>query len=193
MTSAVSSLPVQSNSPEPHLPRAAFKLPPRETWSSARSDLPTLPVYANRIPVTATYALPSVVRAHTSPVYNDAPSKKYVVYAPVLQQTRSQDELGGYQFSYSGGPSSRFESRDHNGVVRGSYSYVDPTGELRSYHYVADHEGFRVKQQSAPQKTQPQAYTGLSRRVPKAYAAAGTTAYKTLPYPGQVSKSTNKG
>ncbi|XP_063584852.1 uncharacterized protein LOC134762396 [Penaeus indicus] len=67
-----------------------------------------------------------------------------VPLAPAVSQYHAQDELGQYSFGYSGGPSSRSESRDAYGNVRGSFSYVDSYGNVQSRSYVADDFGFRV-------------------------------------------------
>lgn len=81
-------------------------------------------------------------------VFSSAPqqliSPTLHLFSPVIMQQRSQDELGGYHFSYSGGPTSRTETRDHAGVVRGAYSYIDPNGEHQEYQYIADKGGYRV-------------------------------------------------
>ena len=76
--------------------------------------------------------------------YNVAP------VAPVQSQYHAQDELGQYSFGYSGGPSSRAETRDAYGIVRGSYNYVDSEGKVQTNHYVADGLGFRVSGTNLP-------------------------------------------
>ncbi|XP_063585299.1 uncharacterized protein LOC134762682 [Penaeus indicus] len=73
-----------------------------------------------------------------------------VPLAPAASQYHAQDELGQYSFGYSGGPSSRSESRDAYGNVRGSFSYVDSYGNVQSQHYVADDYGFRVSGTNLP-------------------------------------------
>ncbi|ROT85144.1 cuticular protein precursor [Penaeus vannamei] len=76
-----------------------------------------------------------VVPTHTQLLhcsYNVAP------VAPVQSQYHAQDEIGQYSFGYAGGASSRAESRDAFGVVRGSYNYVDSEGKVQTQHYVAD-------------------------------------------------------
>nr|XP_027235761.1 uncharacterized protein LOC113827066 [Penaeus vannamei] len=55
-----------------------------------------------------------------------------------------------YSFGYAGGPSSRAESRDAFGVVRGSYNYVDSEGKVQTQHYVADALGFRASGTNLP-------------------------------------------
>nr|XP_027220833.1 uncharacterized protein LOC113813094 [Penaeus vannamei] len=51
---------------------------------------------------------------------------------------------------YAGGPSTRAETRDAFGVVRGSYNYVDSEGKVQTQHYVADALGFRVSGTNLP-------------------------------------------
>ena len=65
--------------------------------------------------------------------------------SPTSSQFRTQDENGGYHFSYSGELSSRAETRNQDGTIQGQYNYIDPAGNSREYHYVADENGFRVK------------------------------------------------
>ncbi|XP_042884103.1 cuticle protein 19.8-like [Penaeus japonicus] len=79
--------------------------------------------------------------------YNVAP---YAPVAPIQSQYHAQDEIGQYSFGYAGGPSSRSESRDAYGVVRGSYNYVDSEGKVQTQHYVADALGFRVSGTNLP-------------------------------------------
>ena len=70
----------------------------------------------------------------------------------VVSHYRAQDANGGYQFSYSDGSSTRVEERDHRGRVRGSYSFQEPTGEIRQYYYIADEAGFRVVGSGLPEQ-----------------------------------------
>ncbi|XP_047501828.1 uncharacterized protein LOC125047593 [Penaeus chinensis] len=70
----------------------------------------------------------------------------------VLSQFHSQNELGGYEYGYAGGPSAKHEIRTADGVTRGSYSYVDANGELQTVSYVADDlHGFRVLASNLPE------------------------------------------
>merc|ERR1712215_62922 len=70
-------------------------------------------------------------------------SSALVVPQQVLVTFHSQDELGGYEFGYSGGPSSRHEVKDHLGVVRGAWNLVDDGG-LQSYKNISDGLGYRL-------------------------------------------------
>ncbi|ROT85158.1 Cuticle protein 6 [Penaeus vannamei] len=65
-----------------------------------------------------------------------------VTAAGIKEEAYELDEIGQYSFGYAGGASSRAESRDAFGVVRGSYNYVDSEGKIQTQHYVADALGF---------------------------------------------------
>ncbi|XP_042882130.1 uncharacterized protein LOC122259406 isoform X1 [Penaeus japonicus] len=102
-----------------------------------------------KTPVINTVA-PAPVSYNVAPApvsYNVAP---YAPVAPIQSQYHAQDEIGQYSFGYAGGPSSRAESRDAFGVVRGSYNYVDSEGRVQTQHYVADALGFRVSGTNLP-------------------------------------------
>lgn len=96
----------------------------------------------------------------TGPTYEYAPAYpvgvKISEETPVAQlqpaksQYHSQDELGRYAFGYNTGDSSRDETRDAYGHVRGSYSYVDANGKVQVQHYIADDKGFRVAGTNLP-------------------------------------------
>ncbi|XP_054283947.1 cuticle protein 6-like isoform X2 [Macrosteles quadrilineatus] len=59
-------------------------------------------------------------------------------------QFHSQDELGQFNFGFAGDNQVRVESRLIDGVVRGAYSYVDPTNKVIHVTYIADSDGYRV-------------------------------------------------
>ncbi|XP_042869348.1 cuticle protein 6-like [Penaeus japonicus] len=103
-----------------------------------------------KTPVIKTVA-PAPVTYNVAPVapvtYNVAP---VAPVAPIQSQYHAQDEIGQYSFGYAGGPSSRAETRDAFGVVRGSYNYVDSEGKVQTQHYVADALGFRVSGTNLP-------------------------------------------
>ncbi|XP_037774144.1 cuticle protein 6-like [Penaeus monodon] len=111
--------------------------------------LPSAAPLTLKTPVIKTVA-PAPVSYNVAPApvsYNVAP---FSPVAPVQSQYHAQDELGQYSFGYSGGPSSRAESRDAFGVVRGSYNYVDSEGKVQTQHYVADALGFRASGTNLP-------------------------------------------
>lgn len=71
--------------------------------------------------------------------------------APLLSQYHSQDDLGQYSYGYSGGLSSKTETKTLDGITRGSYSYVDAEGRLQSVEYTADAmNGFRAAATNLP-------------------------------------------
>merc|ERR1712096_533938 len=61
----------------------------------------------------------------------------------VYRTYHAQDELGAYHFGHSGGPSSRDETRDHLGVVRGAYNWVGD-GTVQMFTYISDGTGYRL-------------------------------------------------
>ncbi|KAK4306870.1 hypothetical protein Pmani_021338 [Petrolisthes manimaculis] len=90
-----------------------------------------------------TYNTPSISSLAASP-YNIASM------APIQSRYHAQDEFGQYSFSFAGGPSSRSETRDLFGNVRGSFNYIDADGEVQTQYYVSDAEGFRVEATNLP-------------------------------------------
>lgn len=89
--------------------------------------------------------IPTVVPVRT-PILASVPAAPIGVgQSHVLSQFHAQDELGGYEYGYEGGPSSKHEVHTPDGVTRGSYSYIDANGELQTVSYTADDVfGFRV-------------------------------------------------
>lgn len=72
-------------------------------------------------------------------------------------QFHAQDELGQYSYGYAGGPSSKSESKDAFGNVRGGYSYIDANGITQTVNYIADPvNGFRVAATNLPVGPAPQ-------------------------------------
>ena len=71
--------------------------------------------------------------------------------SPTLQSLQAHQKTPS-EFIYSGGPTSRSETRDANGVVRGTYSYFDGHGEVQKKDYIVDSKGFRfVSNANVPQ------------------------------------------
>ena len=94
--------------------------------------------------------------------------------APVTQsQYHAQDELGQYNFGYADPNSARVETKTADGVVRGSYNYVDTNGQIQTVQYIADALGFRVAATNIPRHEammQPQvAYSYLPYAVNHQY------------------------
>ena len=61
-----------------------------------------------------------------------------------------QDEFGGYNYGYATPTSSKQEFRTPDGVVQGTYSYVDANGVVQTVNYVSDAEGFKVAATNLP-------------------------------------------
>ena len=61
-----------------------------------------------------------------------------------------QDELGGYNYGYATPTASKQEFRTPDGVVQGTYSYVDANGVVQTVNYVSDAEGFKVAATNLP-------------------------------------------
>lgn len=73
-------------------------------------------------------------------------------YAPaVSSQYISQDNHGSYSYGYADPNSQKHESRSHDGVTHGGYSYVDGAGHVQSVKYTADPvHGFQVAGTNLP-------------------------------------------
>ncbi|XP_042223866.1 cuticle protein 8-like [Homarus americanus] len=102
-------------------------------------------VYGGYPGVYGGYPSASPINALTP--YNAAP---LAPVSPVQSKYHLQDELGQYSFGYAGGPSTRSETRDAFGNVRGHYNYIDADGKVQTQHYVADALGFRVAGTNLP-------------------------------------------
>ncbi|KAK7084350.1 hypothetical protein SK128_016381 [Halocaridina rubra] len=102
------------------------------------------PITLKTTPITLNAVAPTPLSYSFAPVAAVAP------VAPVQTQYHAQSELGEYAFGFAGGPSSRDETRDAFGVVRGSYNYIDSEGKIQTQHYVADALGFRVAGTNLP-------------------------------------------
>ncbi|KAH8301222.1 hypothetical protein KR018_007957 [Drosophila ironensis] len=61
-----------------------------------------------------------------------------------ISQYHTQDEHGQYAYGYMAPLYSKHETRTSDGVVHGTFSYLDANGETQTVDYVADAQGFRV-------------------------------------------------
>uniref|UniRef100_A0A0P4WCR0 Cuticle protein 6 n=1 Tax=Scylla olivacea TaxID=85551 RepID=A0A0P4WCR0_SCYOL len=126
-------------------------VPPHHSTFNA----PAITSYRGPTVVPAPYLVPpqvhNVLPVHESPVIiektpvpyaSPVPQPKPVI--PIRSQYHVQDELGQYSFGYDAGISTRQETRDAYGNVRGSFSYIDSNGKLQTQHYTAGKGGFRV-------------------------------------------------
>ena len=95
--------------------------------------------------------------------------------APTSSQYHAQDDLGQYNYGYSNANSAKVETKSADGIVRGSYSYIDANGVLQRTDYISDALGFRVAGTNIPQSPneammQPQvAYSYLPYAVNHQY------------------------
>ncbi|KAB7494367.1 Cuticle protein 6 [Armadillidium nasatum] len=103
----------------------------------------------------------------------------------VFNRFHTQDRTGAYTFSYSGGPSSRTESRDRFGNVVGAFNYVDPEGKIQTQQYVADSNGFRVAGTNLPTepfvKVKETEKSRVKRETTVGKTPASTVPLKTVP------------
>ena len=116
-------------------------------------------------------------------------------------QFHAQDEAGQYNYGYNGPTSSKQETRTADGVVRGTYSYLDANGQLQTVNYISDILGFRTEATNLPEhKVEVEnsiGYTAANVRAIPAQVAvhtakpvqvqpptvmAPTVAYSYLPY-----------
>jgi hypothetical protein len=58
-----------------------------------------------------------------------------------------------YNFGYQDPNSARTETKTADGVVRGSYNYIDSDGIIQTVHYIADALGFRAAGTTIPVAT----------------------------------------
>ncbi|MCF6818976.1 chitin-binding domain-containing protein, partial [Corynebacterium parakroppenstedtii] len=85
---------------------------------------------------------------------------------------------GGYNFGYATGDAgghSRVESGSA-GAVSGSYSYVDPNGDLRTVQYTAGPQGFQASGDTGVDRKTAAAAAALAAMAPKAPPAAPVAA-----------------
>ena len=119
-----------------------------------------------------TYSEPAaaVAPVAASTVVEPAP---VVAAAPEASQYHAQDDLGQYNYGYSNADSAKVETKSADGVVRGSYSYIDANGLLQRTEYISDALGFRVAATNIPKHEammQPQvAYSYLPYAVNHQY------------------------
>lgn len=91
------------------------------------------------------------------------------LYGALSTQYHQQDQLGQYSYGYADPNSQKNEIRLHDGVTRGSYSYVDANGKVQSVSYVADpHTGFKAVGTNFPQGPAP----AVALSAPVSYAVA---------------------
>jgi len=106
-------------------------------------------VYNTPAIVPGIHAAPVAV-ASASPVAIASADPVFVAPQAAGYQYHSQDDFGQYSFGYQDGNSGKQEIKTADGVVRGSYSYVDSDGIVQTVNYIADALGFRVGATNLP-------------------------------------------
>merc|ERR1719361_1549224 len=105
--------------------------------------------------------------------YEVAPVVPVAASAPTHSQFHGQDELGGYNYGYQTAESSKQEIRRPDGIVQGTYSYVDANGILQTVNYISDAEGFKVAATNLPQAPVPDV---VAKAAPPVVAPTGYVA-----------------
>lgn len=84
---------------------------------------------------------------------------------------RAQNPDGRYAYAYLGGPSAKYEHRTKDGIVQGTYSYIDTFNKLQTVNYRSEPAlGLRVAQTNLPQE--PEAVVLARAAHLKAYEQA---------------------
>ena len=79
-------------------------------------------------------------------------------------QHHAQDGFGQYGYGYSNPTSAKSEVKTADGVVRGSYQYVDANNLIQTVNYVSDSLGFRVAATNLPVAPGPTAEPALEQK-----------------------------
>jgi len=109
--------------------------------------------------------------------YQTAPAAVPVsVPATQHSQFHAQDDFGGYNYGYATPESTKQEFRTPDGIVQGSYSYVDANGVVQTVNYISDAEGFKVAATNLPraplpEAVAPEAAPAVAATAPEVYAA----------------------
>merc|ERR1719361_1023685 len=107
--------------------------------------------------------------------YEVAPVVPVAASAPTHSQFHGQDELGGYNYGYQTAESSKQEFKTADGIVQGTYSYVDANGILQTVNYISDAEGFKVAATNLPKAPVPDAVASVPE--PASYVAPAPVPY----------------
>merc|ERR1712106_80275 len=132
-------------------------------------------VVAHPVVKSASVALASPVIVAAAPEPLDAPNPPMPsLNVPFVGgQFHAQDEMGQYAFGHHGGSSTRVETRDYLGRVTGSFSYVNPEGEVHVRKYAAASGiGFKVAGSDIPVDTPEVAAAKISHAEAIATAKA---------------------
>merc|ERR1712203_104676 len=176
-----------------NLPKAPVAAPAPVAVAEVATEpivAPALSVYAEPTPTVAEEQDDmEVVGAQPAPVVNTVPYVPYASpyaygYAPhqgyyqapatpaQSSQFHAQSELGEYNYGYANANSAKQEFKTADGIVRGTYSYVDANGILQTVNYVSDAEGFKVAATNLPQAPVAAPYTPVAAPITPVVAPA---------------------
>merc|ERR1712172_124669 len=155
----------------PYVPYAspyAYGYAPHQGYYQA----PATPAYVHAAPVhqPTNYYAPGYYQAPVAPVV--APAPVAAVTPAQSSQFHAQSELGEYNYGYSNANSAKQEFKTADGIVRGTYSYVDANGILQTVNYVSDAEGFKVAATNLPQAPVAAPYTPVAAPITPVVAPA---------------------
>lgn len=134
----------------------------------AKEDEVVVPVEQVVQPVAAPYAGHYIIpgySANYAPVYQPYAASYGYYYNPSYvgssgalthSQYHAQDEIGQYNYGYATADSTKSEIKTADGIVQGSYSYVDANGIVQTTNYVSDALGFRVAATNLPVAVAPE-------------------------------------
>lgn len=129
-------------------------------FSAAKTEVPNIRLDALAVPLQMT-SLPtegenSLLKSQLSQYAMAQLANVPIIANNLLKKTaakgrlHSQDTAGRYFFSHWGGPNSRFEAKDASGSISGSFSFVNPYGDIQTRTYAADPgTGFRLVHSAA--------------------------------------------
>nr|CAD7424384.1 unnamed protein product [Timema monikensis] len=145
------------------LPAASYSYSVDPSSYYTYSAVPATPSSYSPVPLSPSYSYSPVLSTHSG-------------LTSLSSQYHAQDELGQYSYGYSGGPSTKHETRTLDGVTRGGYSYIDANGIVQTVNYVADDvNGFRVAATNLPVSAGVSS-SGVVASVPETPEVAAATA-----------------
>ncbi|EAT39333.1 AAEL008872-PA, partial [Aedes aegypti] len=89
-------------------------------------------------------------------------------HIPIVHSEFAQSNDGTFKYAYESANGIAVQEEGHANVAHGSYSYIDPHGEVVSVSYVADENGFQAHGSHIP--TPPP----LPKELVEAYAKVGS-------------------
>lgn len=135
---------------------------------------------AEPIQIAPAPVAPVVVPAEVLP--GAAPAVIAVGLPLASTQHHAQDEYGQYTYGYSNEDSSKVETKTADGIVRGSYSYIDADNVVQRVDYISDALGFRVAATNLPVAHDPVPASEVTlNKVPVAQVAQAAAVAESAP------------